>query len=260
LDQINRERVFKELNTTESAKDYSYLGFISQIVRHLNKEETIKIFDNTLTNCPKNRLYNEDCFLELVKKSYDFDSVYVKNIIMGRTDDTYDKAILLFDNITPDEEVRGLRALGQRKFCSRIIQQYKYSPTKDAITKLPPVFRLKVLETLSHNRHLSYNIFKHFPDPDEFKSLMFSSVLRHRERAEAVWNKYQEIAFLGKDAEIKIKTNCSNCGEFEVVVNSKRVRTKTGLMATNLWNQFRYGCVLCGNHEKTMEIVEKNVS
>lgn len=257
LSQQDRDNIINTLSEPDSAKDYSFLGYLSSIIRFLDKNETKRIFDNTTSNCPRSRSYNENVIFEIVKRSYEFDEDHTKKVVLGISgSDIYDKTILLFNNLTKDEELRGLRALGARKYCPSALHQHRYAPSKEAIQDLPPVFRLKVLETLANTRHLSYNIFKNFPDPDEFKNLMFSSVLRHRERAEAVWNKYQEIAFLGQDAEIKIKTSCSNCGDFETIIKSKRIRTKTGLLTTNLWNSFRYGCALCGNGSKTMEIIE----
>lgn len=259
LTDIEKNKIIDTLSTAQCARDYSFLGYVNQILSFLNKDDTIKIFDNMIAHYPHSRSYYEDNLYETVKKAYDFDKDHVKNVILNRTDDAYDKTLLLFENITTEEEARGLRALAQRKYCPRIIHTSKYSPTEGAIKLLPPVMRLKVLETLSNGSHLAYNVFSNFKDPDEFKTLMFSSVLKHRERAEAVWNKYKEIAYIGLDAKITIKTNCPNCGEFNVDISSTRIRTKTGLANTQLWNCFRYNrCSLCGAANSTSQVIEHN--
>lgn len=251
-----RAEVVEQISTPASAKEYSYASIVAEAFKYLTKDETLKVFDNMVAHHAARRSYYETHLFSSIKIAYDFDPAHAKAQILKSTGDSYHKALLMMDGLTTDEEAMGLRALSNSKYCPPIIHEAKYAPSKEAIDLLPPVMRLKVLETLSNNRHLAYNIFAHFPDPDEFKTLMFSSVMRHRDRAEVVWNKYQEIANYGKAGQVLIKGSCNNCGEFEVVVKSTRIRTKTGLQTTNLWNSFRYGCALCGVHSgKPIEVI-----
>jgi hypothetical protein len=234
-------------------RDYSFSGYLSKAAKSFSTQETMDVFDNIIKNYNWNSYYNG--MYDFILSSYEIDPVKVKTEILNRNIDQTDKLLLALKDTTTDEEVRGLRALSKNKNIPSVIYKAKYSPTKEALDQLPSIMKLKTLESLCSNRHLSYNIFANFPDPDEFKTMMFSSVMRHRERAESVWQKYQEIAYLGQPAEIKITTQCDNCGEAEVIMKSTRVRTKAGLKNATIWHTYRYGgCPLCGQKAKNISV------
>ena len=137
----------------------------------------------------------------------------------------------------------------------------KYKPSIAALKKLPPVMRLKTFETLLSNDSLAYNIFSNFKNEDDFKLMLFSSVLRHRDRAETVWEKYQEVSMLGKKGTIKSKFNCSNCGDYEINITSTRGRTKAGLdkmLFSRTAGMNSDICKLCGKYNQKNIGVECN--
>lgn len=163
------------------------------------------------------------------------------------------RCLLTLDDLTEDEEVLGLRALSKATQCPDVLYTKQYKPSPSAIGKLPPVMRLSALETLLNNRHFSYNIMEKFGDADEFKSLMFGTAFKHRERVAAVCHKYDEIVNVGKEAIIMVKSTCDNCGEYSISLNSKVARTEVGLKGTHIGRYMlnRHNCMLCGRYGET---------
>lgn len=252
------------LKDKDFAKDNYFINYLSEAMDGFSDPEVLDVFKNLCQNYNwySHYSYTNDTIYKLTHRAYALDPVLVRSEIANsnaknpNTESGWDRLFLSFPNPTIDEEVRGLRAISQSKHIPHMIYKAKYAPTKAALDQLPPIMRLKTLEHLSSNKHLAYNIFINFPDPDEFKVMMFSSITRHRERAEGVWQKYQEIAYLGQPAEIKITTRCDNCGETEMSMKSTRVRTKAGLKSTTIWNTYRYGgCPLCGQHAKSISVI-----
>ena len=248
LSKTERDDLINTLLKPNTVSEYGFIRIIDVVAEHLTKEEAVAMFDVVIKHY-KEKKYYEDNFISFLYKVQDH-VLDIKTVVTSKNSSSFEKALLALKNISPDDELKGLRALAQNKYCPGAIYKAKYTPTEAVIKLLPPVTRLKALETLTNNKHLGYNIFANFKNPEEFRVLMFSSVLRHRERAEVVWNKYKEIVFLGEDAVVKIQGTCENCGDFSCDLKSTRVRTKVGLNNTRLWGSFlRFNqCVLCGRN------------
>ena len=172
----------------------------------------------------------------------------VKDLISSCKKKTVPRVLLGLKGISVDEEILGLRGLQSIGVAPDFVYAVQYKPSKDAIKALPPVMRLKVFEALLSNTDISYNIFENFA-PDEFKSLLFGAVLRHRERTEEVWNRFQEVRFLGKESAVSVEYECVNCQKFKITIDSVRVRTETGLKNTQIgYTLMRNTCPLCGRY------------
>lgn len=185
----------------------------------------------------------------------------IKELVLNSEDDMVGKLALMYDNLTVEQEVKALKCLSQNKYCPEGIYKNRYMPTLDALKQLPSVGRLKALETLLSNNHLAYNVFERVKDGEEFKSLLFGSVLRHRERAEIIWKKYQESVNLGKPGTVSLKGSCDNCGPFELTLKSSRTRTSVGFQRTNLSRYiYKDCCILCGGRMSSSIAVEAEES
>jgi hypothetical protein len=169
------------------------------------------------------------------------------------------RALLHLDRkLTLEEEERALRGMASSKYPDSVIYTKQYKPSLKAVKKLPPVMRLNTLETMAANKHLAFNIFENLGDEDEFKALLFGSVLRHRERVENLVNKHKEIKGLGVVATIKVRHKCDNCGDYEVTITSKRMRTKRGIEDSSMkWLTYQR-CALCGKSSETSPTVIEN--
>jgi hypothetical protein len=158
------------------------------------------------------------------------------------------KLILTYSDMTVEEEENGLRALATSKHVPEFIRTAKYQPTLDALKKLPSIMRLNCLETLTRSNYNSYNVFGKINDKEEFKALLFSSTIKYRDRAEAIWNKYQDLVGVGNPGSVKVTGTCKLCGDFEIIVNSLVVKTEEGLKSAKLGYQvYSDYCPFCGN-------------
>jgi len=171
----------------------------------------------------------------------------IRELVVNSEDIAVGKLSLMYEGITIEQEANALRFLAHNKNCPDGIYQARYTPRIEALKELPSVGRLKSLESLLSNNHLAYNIFEQVGDGEEFKTLLFGSVLRHRERAEVIWKKYQESVNLGTPGTVTLKGNCGNCGQFELTLKSSRTRTSVGFQRTNLSRYiYKDCCILCG--------------
>lgn len=192
-------------------------------------------------------------YYNIVSKLYKVNPQFVKSNILSSKDKTTKRALLLFDGLTLDEEILGLRALSGKKYAPNEIREAKYKPSKEAVKKLPPIMRLGVMEALAYN--VSYNMFENF-NSDEFKELFFASVTKHRDRVESICEKYKESCENGQEAEIIITADCTSCGRYSISIKSSRARTATGLRNTRLANLTRSYCALCGQVIKSEPMIK----
>lgn len=183
-----------------------------------------------------------------------------RDALRERKDCAMSRRLVTFDAVTESDEIMSLRAISKSKYAPQYIYAKKYAPSFDAIKKLPPIMRLKSLEALTSNIHISYNLFEKITDADEFKRLLFSSVIRYRDRAEAVWEKYNELRSLGIEGTVLVKMHCDNCGDYELTLTSNVVRTKSKLSATS-FGEFinRSSCLLCGKWGKHLPSISGDI-
>jgi len=185
----------------------------------------------------------------------------IRELVVNSEDIAVGKLSLMYEGITIEQEANALRFLAHNKSCPDGIYQARYTPRIEALKELPSVGRLKALESLLSNNHLAYNIFEKVGDGEEFKTLLFGSVLRHRERAEVIWKKYQESINLGKPGMVSLKGNCGNCGQFELTLKSSRTRTSVGFQRTNLSRYiYKDCCILCGGRMPSAISIEAEES
>lgn len=160
------------------------------------------------------------------------------------------RALFCYKDITIDEEVAGLRSCtsGMNYELSNFVSELRFQPRADALKQLPTVMRLSCLEKLTSDTFIPYNIFGNIKDDEEFKSLLFGPVLRHQERAEAIWDRYCELKHSGKPGKVTIKHNCEKCGEIKIIVESNVVRTKDRVRGTRFGEYLLTSrCPICNN-------------
>jgi hypothetical protein len=173
------------------------------------------------------------------------DQEKTKKVLMKSSSKNIPKLLLIFKNLSVEEEEFGLRALANSKYIPNEIHESKYEPTLKGLSRLPPVMRLKALETLTNNRNLKYNIFKNISE-DEFRALVFTSSLKHTERVQEICNKFSELKNMGIESTVEVAGNCIYCGDYKVQINSKIIRTLTGARNTNLGKNLTHAtCPFC---------------
>jgi hypothetical protein len=232
LSKDEQNRIIELLKTKEAANSYYYDSLINIIRPHLDEKTFIEIVYNYFNNGRSTAMKSHNT-QEIFEMAYSIDPSRIKTFVTNSKSQTLNKLVLLCDNITEEEEVKGLRALSSSKYIPDKIHEIKYKPRLEPLKKLPPVMRLKTIEALMSSRRLKYNIFENIPD-DEFKALLFTSSLKHTDRVQAVCNKYDEIKYMGIESTVRISGNCSLCGEYSITVTSKVIRTITGMRSSNL--------------------------
>lgn len=244
-----KEEIIDALMKDRIINSYNYPSTLSDVIGKLTDEQTIlKLFDHFISKGSSYALGNDASYIivhqvhEKVK-----DKQRIKDIIRDTKHKKLHRSFLLLENRTEKEEELGLRALAGVKYAPDVLYTKRYKPNINAIKNLPPIMRLNALETLLGNSNIAYNIFENCKDEDEFKALLFGSVLRHRDRVEVVCDKYREMKDLGSKATVLLKCSCENCGEYEISIKSTRVRTQTGLDATKIGSfMSNKSCSLCG--------------
>jgi len=185
----------------------------------------------------------------------------IRTSLLDNSQPNIKKIILTYPNLKLAEEIEGLRCLSTSKYCPQIIYSSKYCPTFEALKALPPVGRMKIIDALLNNKDIAYNIFKNIPTEEDFKCLLFGSVLRHREKAEEICKKYKELIDIGNMGSIKIQGYCDNCGPFELTLTNGRIKTKTSLAYTPLNRGINEAyCMLCNRHLSNKLIIMENLS
>lgn len=154
---------------------------------------------------------------------------------------------LLVLNPTIEEEELALRSIGTTVpddlFVA--IHKQKYKISKEAISKVPPIARLKLLEALTKNsKSFGYNIFENL-SKDEFDSLLFTSITRYPQRVSKVAKKYELISQKGITKTITIKGNCLICGSFDIS-GKVQLGTKEAFSRTYLGQVIKNNnCMFC---------------
>lgn len=232
LPKNEQSRIINLLKTKDAASSYYAGTLITMIQKHLSDKDYFDIAYNYIVN-GKNfsvRSYNvQDIFSE----AYRINPKKISNAIKESNIIQLNKLILMCNNITVEEEVKGLRALSTSKYIPYKIHDVKYKPRLDALKQLPPIMRLKAIESLLNNKKFRYNIFEHIPE-DEFRALLFTSSLKYSDRIQAVYNEYQEIKYIGIESTVKVSGYCKICEEYSIIIKSRVIRTLTGINQTGI--------------------------
>ena len=232
LQKDEQDRLVKLLQTKEAAQSYYFDSLVNMVRPHIDHKTFLSIARNFIENGKAGAMKSRNTH-EIFEAAYRIDPSGTKSLASNSSSSAMGKLVLMCDNLTIDEEVKGLRALSTSKYMPNKIHELKYKPKLEALKKLPPVMRLKTIETLVNSRRLKYNIFENVPE-DEFKALLFTSSLKHTDRVQTVCNKYEELKYMGVESTVKISGCCDLCGEYSVSITSKVIRTSTGMRETNL--------------------------
>jgi len=235
-----RQDEIVDIIKADGGKDSYYFGYaIEYALPHVDKATAMELFKKYIST--GSRRYRIEDVIMVVKRH---DAATTKDILSSAQDD-YCKYLLCFDGISLDEEERGLRSIAKSTRPPNCIFSSEYKPTLDGLRRLPSIMRLKCLQSLTNIGLASYNIFGNIKDAEEFKSLMFSSSLKHQKLAETIWKRYQDISGVGIPSSIKIVGRCDKCGDFEFVINNKVVRTSEGLKKTRAQALLYQNCFAC---------------
>lgn len=251
LSQKDKQEIIDLLKQPKIIKDYYYESAICTIIKFLDTQDIIEIANLYL----KNYIHDYRFDPSIIMKAYEIDQSIKKEVLKVNRDASL--SLLLLMNPTINEEVIGLRSLK-----NRFVFKDQYTPTKEALNKLPPVMRLNKLEILlqlhqSSSKILAYNIFKNL-SRDDIETMLFPNVIKYQERVSHILDKFDELVDMGKDASITVSGFCNNCKEFNIIFNTKVIRTKTGFAGSRVGQMLIRSevCPFCWNHlDKPVELI-----
>jgi hypothetical protein len=224
--------------------DHYFAYMVERLISHYDVPTTLDLYKKYLTSATSRYGYRRSH--ELTKVALVADPVQVRQMLITSKMPEFHKQIFLFKDLTVDEEELGLRALSKSKFCPSFVFEANYKPTLEALKRLPSIMRLHCLESLCSARIASYNVFENIKDGEEFKTLLFSSALKHRDQAESIWNKYINISAVGFPSTVSAAGCCPKCGEFEFTFNNKVFRTAEALSVSRIgWVFGTENCPIC---------------
>ena len=226
----------------KSTTDYYFNMCVEYMIDFLDKPKALDLFKLYIKGTDKSYSHTER-LIKVCNSIRKHDDTLVRSMAIDKDSCAeLHKLILTYPDVTLDEEEQGLRALAKSKYPPGFLHKAKYQPRIEALKKLPSIMRLCCLETLTNQQYDSYNIFGRVTDEEEFKLLLFSSTLKHRDRAEAIWNKYKDLVGIGTRGSLKISGTCTRCGDFEIVLNSLVVKTQEGLKKARIGYYANGGC------------------
>lgn len=233
-----------------SSRHHSYVWAVSNIINHVDNVTGLKL----LKSCINDK--NDEPMLDVVSilAVRGVDDNTLKSTLFSSAGVSAQKALLCLPNLAVKEEELALRAISTSTYTPRSIYDKKYCPSLDALKKLPPIMRLKSLESLLNVSNLSYNIFEKITNEEEFKSLLFSASTKHLDRVNSVWEKYQDIVKKGTIGILTIKYLCKKCGVIEVKITSGVLHSKSSLENSYLKNLTHDWCPVCGDYNSKPQI------
>jgi len=259
-----RKEIINVMLSDDAVRYWNYGSIFRSLLKHIDADLAFKIFKHYIDK-GESYSFDSNSDYEIATKVYNMynDKAEVKKVIRTCKSKRVRRALLIIEDMSVEDETIGLRALSGLKYPPDTLYEFKYKPSVDAVKALPPIMRLSALETLLNNNNMAYNIFDNFADPEEFKALLFSATLRHRDRVEAVWDKFNEASNLGTEATVMVKYLCPNCGDIDVSIKSMCARTPAGLSNTRLGAFLNYqSCPLCGRYgddiKKSFTCLEDN--
>jgi len=245
-----RKEVLDALLLQEHAEHYNFAWMLNDVIPHLDADKSLEVFEFFITKAGAYSL-DSDYMYNIAQSvcKHEKNKKYVKKFLLESNTKRANRALLFTDNLTEEEEEKGLRALSTTKYTPDCIHAARFIPSENVIKKLPPVMRLNVLETLTNENHLAYNIFENLGDSDEFQTLLFGAVLRHNTRVEVMVKRHREVIGLGNTSTVIIKQTCDNCGEYEIKITSNRINTRSSIKKTSIRHlSERSSCALCGKY------------
>lgn len=243
------------MRSTDSVKSYYADFIIMELGKYITPYEFFEIGINYLKNATPYQ--QPKAVVNIISRLMAHNATITKQAILKSNSKFITKLILTTDGISIDEEVLALRAISTSKYVPEEIYKIKYKPNLKALRKLPPVMRLKTLESLVNSRKVRYDIFGHISE-DNFKALLFTSSLKHTDRVSAMANKYNELKYMGQKATLEIKGNCDICGDYSIKVTSGVIRTATGLRsAAGIKLLANHYCPFCYNRMTNSPNIEK---
>jgi hypothetical protein len=246
LCDTEKQTIIDAMLDKENCKEYSYGYSASKIINQVDVDTAMAIFNMYLDDYKYAR--EDDAFImasSICERDPEKRSVF-KKIFLSSKRKSIQRGVMLFGDLTIDEETAGLRSLSANKHVPKGLYNTKYKPHKEALEKLPPIMRLNVLESLAEPKYISYNIFENICEQD-FKNLLFGSVVRYRDRVEQVCEKYTALCKMGNKSTIKIILNCPMCGEYDIVINSKVLHTEQAITDSRFNGFMRnsHWCCIC---------------
>jgi len=239
-----QSRILNLLSEEENLKSY-YADLMISSLKGKVDDKTYFTIASKFLKCGEGSNMRSNHVYDIVEASFKIDPEKTTEILKNSKSNSLSKLILICDNYSVEDEVKGLRSLSTSKYMPDKIHAIKYSPRLEALKKLPPIMRLKTLEALTASNRLKYNIFEDINEED-FRSLLFTSSLKHTSRVETVCNKYDELKHMGVESSVKVRGTCDYCDDYEINITSKVMRTKTGMISTHLGNLLlRKYCPFC---------------
>jgi len=220
-----------------------YAWAVRSMVEHMDIQTSLKLLSSCLGDKQDESLIGT--VLCVLKRGAD--PKVIRNMLCVAPGDSARKAILCVDGIDTNEEEIGLRAISHSTHAPYNIFESKYSPSIDALKKLPPIMRLNTLEALTYRKNLPYNIFGKIKDEEEFKSLLFSASTKYLDRVNNMWEKYQESMNKGVLGLVTIKYFCDNCGDIEIKIKSQVLHSKMSVVGSRLNFLTAQWCAVCGH-------------
>ena len=229
------------LDSSHSYYYGDYTWAVNKLVECVDIDVGLKLLQSCL--CDK----KDESILSIIDKLClkGVDANTIKNMLIVSNGSSAHKALLCLNNINVDEEEIGLRALATSTRIPYILYNKKYSPSLEALKKLPPIMRLNVLESLLDRKNLPYNVFERINDEEDFKNLLFSATTKHIDRVNLVFEKYKNAMQKGIRGTLTIKYNCQRCGVFELKIDSTIIHSKSSLEETGLSNLANSYCPIC---------------
>jgi hypothetical protein len=241
LAKTDQDRLIKLAMSKEVADWWYGNRFIKNIINNTDKKTASDVLYSFILHAssPRQEVQN------LITRYKEIDEAKTQEAILKNKSNSISKMILIFSNISLEEEILGLRALSTSKYSPKAIYDAKYTPSYDALLKLPSIMRLKTIEALCDIRYAKYNMFKNVSD-EQFNNLLFPSVMRYRDRVERLTNQYKELIYMGVPSKVSVSGECEKCGKFEIAVSSSIMRTESGLKRTMVGRCItRHRCPFC---------------
>lgn len=238
-DQLNK--IVETLKLPEAVDHYGFDQGLRSVKNRLTTEDLEVIVNNFLNNSLR-YINRTTCMTLYDMIGHDkFVSFFENSKIFNDNKSIY----IALNSYTLKQEIDALRDItGKYKIWERTYKmQYKVS--KEAIEKLPPVMRVKVLQYFLDVDFLPYNIFGNIPE-DDFKSLLFGASLKHNELVNFIWKRYEELCKVSDPVSVKWSFECKTCGKFDIKMQNKMIVSERILKETRLFKILDHSqCPVC---------------
>lgn len=234
------DKVIQTLKRPEAVDHYGFNQGLYAVKNNLTEQEIEQVLNNFLNN---SRYVNRATCITLYEM-IDHDK-FIKYFENSKIFNDNKSIYIALNSYTLKQEIDALRDItGKYKIWERsYTRQYKIS--KEALEKLPPVMRVKVLQYFLDVDFLPYNIFSNISE-DDFRGLLFGASLRHNNLINFIWQRYEELIKISKPVHVKWSFDCKNCGKFDINLQNKMIVSERILKETLLFRQLGlYQCPVC---------------